>query len=575
MKISRRRLLASVAATALAAGGLLATAPAGQTSPVPSTRVAGINVDRTTIPQLERLMDRHRLSSVQLTRFYLHRIKKLNPALHTVITVNPRAMAEARAADRARRAGRHAPLLGIPVIVKDNIDTTGMQTTAGSLALRGSTPPDAFIVKRMRRAGAIILAKANLSEWANFRSLQSSSGWSAMGGQNNMPYALDHNPCGSSSGSAVVVAADLAAVAVGTETDGSIVCPSGTNGDVGIKPTLGLVSRDGIVPISAEQDTAGPIARNVTDAAVLLRVLAGVDPSDPATAAQRGHVPRSYTRFLDPGALRGARIGVWRSGNFGFSPETDAIMEQTITRLRSLGATVVDPTDIPIEAAYDPEFTALLYEFKHDIAAYLQKFTGPGYPKTLQDLIDFDNAHAAQEMPYFGQEIFELAQATGSLSDPAYVKARHDATSIAQHAIDDTMRANDLDAIMAPTNSPAWTTDLINGDHFLIGSSSPAAIAGYANITVPAGMVYQLPVGVSLIGGRWDEPRLISLAYAWEQATHVRRPPQFLPTTPLNQGPTVGVSRHGHRSGSAPARHPAKLPASPGLVPALRGVGSR
>ncbi|MFL6139774.1 MAG: amidase [Frankiaceae bacterium] len=564
MKISHRRLLASVAATGLAAGALLATtAPAGQTSPVPSTRVAGIDVDRTTIPQLERLMDRHRLSAVQLTRFYLHRIEKLNPALHAVITVSPRALADARAADRARRAGHHAPLLGIPVIVKDNIDTTGMPTTAGSLALKGSTPPDAFIVTRLRKAGAIILGKANLSEWANFRSTQSSSGWSAVGGQNNMPYALDHNPCGSSSGSGVAAAADLATVAVGTETDGSIVCPAGTNGDVGIKPSLGLVSRTGIVPISAQQDTAGPIARNVTDAAVLLRVLAHVDPEDPATKAQKRHVPSSYAAFLDKGALQGARIGVWRAGNFGFSPETDAIMEQTISRLRSLGATIVDPTDIPIDAAYDPEFTALLYEFKHDIAAYLQRWTAPGYPKTLQDLIDFDNAHAAKEMPYFGQEIFELAQATGSLSDPAYVKARADAKRIARHAIDDTMRANDLDAIIAPTNSPAWTTDLINGDHFLVGSSSPAAIAGYASITVPAGSSFQLPVGVSFIGGRWSEPKLISLAYAWEQATHLRRPPQFLPTTPLEQ---VRLG-HGHRhSGTAPAR--------PGDAPAMRSVVS-
>jgi amidase len=560
MKITRRTLVASVAATALAAGIVTIAAQPGETAQVLKTTVAGINVDRTTIPQLERYMNQHRLTSVQLTQFYLHRIAKLNPELHAVIAVNPRAIAAARAADRARAAGKRAPLLGIPVIVKDNINTTGMPTTAGSLALAGSTPPDAFIVKRLRAAGAIVIGKANLSEWANFRSLQSSSGWSGVGGQTNMPYALDHNPCGSSSGSGVAAAADLATVTVGTETDGSIVCPASANGDVGIKPTLGLVSRSGIVPISAEQDTAGPITRNVTDAAVLLRVLAGVDSHDPATERSRGHVPASYRPFLDPNALRGARIGVWRSGNFGVSPETDAVMEQAISRMRDLGATIVDPTDIPIEPAYDPEFTALLYEFKHDIRAYLHTL-GPDYPKNLQDLIDFDNAHAGQEMPYFGQEIFELAQATGSLSDPAYIEARHTATSVAQHAIDDTMRAHDLDAIIAPTNSPAWTTDLINGDHFLIGSSSPAAIAGYANITVPAGIVFQLPVGVSFIGGAWSEPKLISLAYAWEQATHVRRPPQFLPTTPLSQQAPAGGRSH-LPGAHLPTGQPARVAAS-------------
>jgi amidase len=452
--------------------------------------------------------------------------------LHAVITVNPAALAAARRADRERRAGDRRPLLGIPVLVKDNIDTTGMPTTAGSLALAGSTPPDAFIVGRLKAAGAIILGKANLSEWANFRSLHSSSGWSGVGGQTNNPYVLDRNPCGSSSGSGVAAAADLATVAVGTETDGSIVCPAGQNGDVGIKPTLGLASRSGIVPISAEQDTAGPITRNVTDAAVVLGAMTGIDPDDPATAAQAGHVSSDYTQYLHASALQGARIGVWRQGNFGASPETDAIMEQTISRLSSLGATIVDPANIPIEPAYDPEFTALLFEFKHDIAQYLQAHTAAGYPKTLQDLIDFDNAHAAQEMPYFGQEIFQLAQDTDGLSDPAYQQARADATSIAQHAIDQTLAKYNLDAIIAPTNSPAWKTDLQNGDAFLVGSSSPAAIAGYASITVPAGYSSELPVGVSFIASRWSEPELIALGYSWEQATHIRRPPQFLPTLP-------------------------------------------
>jgi amidase len=497
-----------------------------------ATIVAGINVDKATIPQLEKAMNRHRLTSVQLVRFYLARIQRLNPKLHAVITVSRTARSEARRADRMRAGGDRRPLLGIPVMVKDNIDTTGMPTTAGSLALAGSSPPNAFIVNQLEKQGALVIGKANLSEWANFRSTQSSSGWSAVGGQTNSAYALDRNPCGSSSGSGVAASADLATVAIGTETDGSIVCPSGQNGDVGIKPTLGLASRAGIVPISAEQDTAGPITRNVTDAAVLLGALTGVDPRDAATSAQQGHVYSDYTTFLSANALRGARIGVWREGEFGLSPETDRVMERAIARLKSLGATVVDPANIAIDAAGAPEGTALDYEFKHDIAQYLQTYTAPGYPKTLQDLIDFDNAHRAQEMHWFGQEVFLAAQATGSLSDPAYLKARHDATTIARNAIDSTLQKYHLDAVIAPTNSPAWTTDLINGDHFLLGSSSPSAVSGYPSLTVPAGYSLHLPIGMSLIGGKWSEPRLIALAYSWEQATHVRKPPQFRPSIP-------------------------------------------
>ncbi len=536
----RRRTISGIATIVLCLGVGVVPSAAG-TPPrededsdfqITSTMVAGIDVDASTIPQLESLMNGRRLTSTQLVRFYERRITRLNPELHAVITVSKNAMVDAAAADRARRSGDRRPLLGVPILVKDNIDTTGMPTTAGSLALAGSSPSDAYIVTRLKAAGALILGKTNLSEWANYRSTQSSSGWSGVGGQTHMAYVLDRNPCGSSAGSGVAASADLATVAVGTETDGSVVCPSGQNGLVGIKPTLGLASRSGIVPISAEQDTAGPMARNVTDAAVLLGALTGVDPTDPATAAQRGHVTTDYTRYLRPGALKGARIGVWRQGNFGSSPETDAIMEQTISRLRSLGAVIVDPADIPIEAAYDPENTALQYEFKHDVAAYLQKNTSSRYPKTVQGLINFDNSHQSAEMKYFGQEIFLQAQATGPLTDPAYLKARSDAKSISQHAIDDTMSKYKLAAIIAPTNSPAWTTDLINGDHFLVGSSSPAAIAGYASITVPAGYSFHLPVGVSFIGGKWDEPRLISLTYAWEQATHIRQAPQFLKTVP-------------------------------------------
>ena len=529
-----RRWLALLTLLALLLTAAGAAAPVGLARSDTATRVAGINIDAKTIPQLERLMDRHRLTSVQLVQFYLHRIAKLNPKLHAVITVNPKALANARAADRARRHGDHRPLLGIPVIVKDNVDTSRMPTTAGSFALKGSRPSDAFIVQQMRAAGAIIIAKANLSEWANFRSSPSSSGWSGIGGQTNMPYVLDRNPCGSSSGTGAGVAADLATVGVGTETDGSIVCPSGANGIVGIKPTLGLLSRSGIVPITADQDTSGPMARNVTDAAVLLGAMTGVDPADAATADQVGHAYTNYRQFLDKDALEGARIGVWREGTYDptISPEIDAIMNATVAKLEAEGATIVDPARIPIEPAYGPEFDALLCEFKTDVASYLAAHTAAGFPKSLQDLIDFNNAHPQLEGPW-NSAIFDLAQATGGRTDPACIAARQTATSIAQAAINDTLAANNLDAIIAPTNGPAWVTDPVNGDlggdfSKFVGSSSPSAIAGYATITVPAGYVGPLPIGVSFIGGKWDEPKLIGLAYAWEQATHVRVPPKFI-----------------------------------------------
>ncbi len=531
------RLLVRLCAVCLLAGALSApavssTARAGAPPPTRTT-VRGVDVDAATIPRLQRLMDRGRLSSQDLVHFYLSRIARLNPSLHAVITVNRSALAQARNADRRRRRGDDRPMLGIPVIVKDNINTTGMPTTAGSLALKGSTPPDAHIVKRLKAKGALIIAKANLSEWANYRGSSSSSGWSAVGGQTNMAYALDRNPCGSSAGSAVAASADLATVAIGTETDGSIVCPSGQNGVVGLKPTLGLASRTGIVPISAQQDTAGPITRNVTDAAVVLGALTGVDRRDEATRAQRGHVRADYTRHLSRRALRGARVGVWREGTFGSSPATDAIMERTIKRLRALGATIVDPANIPIAPAYEGENTALQYEFKHDIAQYLRTWTAPRYPKTLADLIAFNHANRARELRYFGQETFLAAQATrGGLANPAYVKARRDATRIARQAIRSTMRKYHLDTIVAPTNSPAWKTDLDNGDDFLVSSSSPSAISGFPDITVPAGYSSGLPVGVSFIGRKWQEARLLSLAYSWEQATRVRRPPQFLATVP-------------------------------------------
>jgi amidase len=495
-------------------------------------------------------MNRHRLKSVQLTQFYLHRIRKLNPALNAVITVSPTAKADAKAADKARKRGVRLPLLGIPVIVKDNVNTTGMPTTAGSWALAGSSPSDAFIVQRLRAAGAIVIAKANLSEWANFRSAPSSSGWSGIGGQTNMAYVLDRNPCGSSSGTGVGVSADLATVGVGTETDGSIVCPSGANGIVGIKPTLGLWSRAGIVPISADQDTAGPMTRNVTDAAVVLGAVTGIDPNDPATAEQAGHALSDYTTFLNAHALEGARIGVLHEGTVfppgTPTPEIDAIMADVIDTLEDQGATVVDPAEIHLGPWADAEFPALLCEFKSDIASYLQTYTAPGYPKTLADLIAFNEANTDLEGPSaeipWNNALFEAAEETGG-RDADCAAQRAIATPGARAAIDAALAENDLDAIIAPTNGPAWVTDPVNGDDLslFVGSSSPSAVSGYPDITVPAGYIGPLPINVSFIGPRWDEGQLIGFAYDFEQATRVRVPPQFLPTLGAS-----GKPGHGH-----------------------------
>jgi amidase len=512
--------------------------------PKSSATIAGIDVDATTIPQLEALMNAHRLNAVALMNFFLRRINQLNPTLHAVITVNPDARAEARAADQARRDGDHRPLLGMPIIVKDNIDTTGMPTTAGSWALDGSTPDDAFIVQRLKAAGAIIIGKANLSEWANFRSGPSSSGWSGIGGQTNMPYVLDRNPCGSSSGSGVSAAADLAVAAVGTETDGSIVCPSSANDDVGIKPTLGLWSRAGVVPISADQDTAGPIARNVTDAAVLLGAATGVDAADPATTAQIDHAFTDYTQFLNANALHGARIGVWRAGTYDptlVGSVVNPILDQTIAALRAQGATVIDGTDIDLSATVN-EFPALACEFKTDIATYLHTYvhgtnpvTGQPYPQTLADLIAFDAAHPNLEGPW-NDAVFEAAQATNG-RDADCANLRQETTPPVQQSIDQLVAANHLDAIIALTNGPAWPTnnDPTEGDlngHFelFVGSSGAAAVAGYPDITVPTGYDQGLPLGITFIGQRWAEPKLIELAYSYEQATHVRVPPQFIPS---------------------------------------------
>jgi amidase len=497
--------------------------------------LGGLPLDRITVLDMQRAMRQRRLSSSALTRFYLARVHALNPKLHAVIETNPDAPREAAASDRRRRRyDARGVLEGIPVLVKDNIDTADrQQTTAGSLALVGSRPArDAALVSRLRAAGAVVLGKANLSEWANVRSTRASSGWSARGGQTSNPYVLDRNPCGSSSGSAAAAAASLAAVTIGTETDGSIMCPAGRSGVVGIKPTLGLVSRSGIVPVSVRQDTAGPITRNVTDAAAVLSVIQGVDTADRATASAGQWARRDYLDDLGRRSLRDKRIGVWRGG--GQNAEVNAVLQRSVAVLRAQGATVVDDVKlVGMDVVDANEGPALRTEFRHDINAYLAARPG-SHPANLAGLISFNKAHADTELRYFGQETFETAErTTGDLHDPTYRAARRAATSAARAAIDGAVAKHHLDAIFAPTNGPAWLTDLRHGDDVRgwVGSSSAAAVSGYPNITVPAGYARgELPLGMSFFGGRWSEPTLISLAYGFEQATHARHPPRLLPT---------------------------------------------
>jgi amidase len=497
-------------------------------------------LEEATIADLQHRMDIGQDTARSLAEKYLARIGALDrqgPSLHSLIEINPDALTIADGLDAERKTrGPRGPLHGIPIVIKDNMATADrMMTTAGSLALVGATPPkDAFVVTRLRRAGAVILGKTNLSEWANFRSSHSSSGWSARGGQCRNPYVLDRNPCGSSSGSGGAVAANLCALAIGTETDGSIVCPSSASGIVGIKPTLGLVSRAGIIPIAHSQDTAGPMARTVRDAAILLGVIAGVDESDAATADAALRGAADYTRSLDADGLRGARIGVVRK-SFGFNPRVDRLMEDALAEMVRRGAVLVDPAEIPHAGEYDEsELEVLLYELKADLAAYLQAL-GPAAPvKTLADVIAFNEAHRAEEMPYFGQELFLRAEEKGPLTTPAYREALEKNRRLSRtEGIDAVMDAHRLDALVAPTGGPAWTTDLVNGDHFSGGSSTAPAVAGYPNINVPAGEVYGLPVGISFLGRAWSEPTLIKLAYAFEQATKFRRAPRFLPTADL------------------------------------------
>lgn len=553
-ELSRRTLLrwsALAGAGATVGGGLAAPARGQDGGEGAAGAVAAVepatSLVELSIAEMQGAMAAGTLSSAELVRGYLQRISALDdadhpgPGVNSIVEVNPQALEIARRRDRERRQGQvRGPLHGIPIVLKENIDTADrMQTTAGSLALLGSLPTrDATVVARLRAAGAVILGKANLSEWANFRSFQSSSGWSGRGGQTRNPYVLDRNPCGSSAGSGAAVAASFCAAALGTETDGSIVCPASINGVVGIKPTVGLTSRAGVIPISHTQDTVGPHGRTVADAAAVLGALTGVDPRDPATGASAGRFHHDYTQFLDPDGLSGARIGVFRNTTTGYSPETDAIFEVAVKAMEDAGAVLVDPADVPTidELNADPaEIIVLVYEFKRDLAAYLG--SRPGLPvATLADLIAFNIAHADREMPYFGQELFELADAdVFTVQD--YIDALGRGKQLAAtDGIDAVLAEHDLDALVAPTGSPSWPIDLINGDHFLGASSTAAAVAGYPVINVPAGFSFGLPVGISFMGTAWSEPTLIKLASGFEHVTRVRRRPRFLPETPANQG---------------------------------------
>ena len=542
--LNRRRFLncgmvAGVAAAALPSSSREAAAAPTAAPEVPAP-LKPFELDEMTVAKLQQEMQSGRLTARSITEKYLARIvpvDKHGPAVNSVIELNPEALAMAEELDRERKAKRtRGPLHGIPVLIKDNIATRDrMMTTAGSLALVGARPPkDAFVARRLREAGAVILGKTNLSEWANIRSSHSTSGWSGRGGLTRNPYALDRNPCGSSSGSAVAVSANFCVLAIGTETDGSIVCPSGVNGIVGIKPTVGLLSRAGIVPIAHSQDTAGPMARTVTDAAVLLGALTGVDGDDPATEASREKALADYTKFLDPGGLRGSRIGVVRK-SFGISEAVDRLMNQAIEAMKRQGATIVDPADLgTMDQLGESELQVLLYELKADLNSYLAAL-GPGAPvHTLREIIEFNERNREKEMPYFGQDLFTKAEAKGPLTEKKYLDAldkNHRLTR--REGIDAVVEKLKLDALVAPTGGPAWLTDLVDGDHDSGGSSTPAAVAGYPNVTVPAGFVFGLPVGISFFGKAYSEPTLLKLAYAFEQATRHRRAPQFLPTADL------------------------------------------
>ena len=532
---TRRGFLQSTLKIGAASLALPALASA---APEPPQQVEPFELDELTISDLQDGMKSGKFTSRSLVEKYLGRIQQIDtqgPALNAVIELNPeaRSIADTLDAERASK-GPRGPLHGIPVLIKDNIGTADhMMTTAGSMALVGFTPPkDSAVARRLREAGAVILGKTNLSEWANFRSSHSSSGWSGRGGQTRNPYALDRNPCGSSSGSGAGVSANLCAVAIGSETDGSIVCPSAMNGVVGIKPTLGLVSRAGIIPIAHSQDTAGPMCRTVADAATLLGALSAADPDDSATKARPEKLRSDYTQFLDRAGLRGARVGVVRK-LFEYSETAAPVMTAALDAMKHEGAVLIDPVEIASLGKFDDsELDVLLYEFKADLNAYLKANGAP--VRSLAELIVRNEALASSEMQYFGQDLFVKAQKKGPLTDKAYLDAlakNHRLTRT--EGIDAVMDKHRLDALVAMTAGPAWLTDLVDGDHDTGGSSSIAAVAGYPNINVPAGFVFGLPVGISFFGRAWSEPKLLRIAYAFEQSTKLRRQPKFLPTAEL------------------------------------------
>jgi amidase len=541
---NRRRFLQ----TSLIGAGAAAVYPALSAArevaaPSPVTDVPTFELDEVTIDELQAGMKSGKHTARAITEKYLARIEavdKSGPAINSVIEVNPDAVEIAETLDHERKEkGARGPLHGIPLLIKDNIDTADkMMTTAGSLALAGAPrpPKDSFVAQQLRKAGAVILGKTNLSEWANIRSSHSSSGWSGRGGLTRNPYVLDRNPCGSSSGTGAGVSASLAAGGIGTETDGSIVCPSSSNGLAGIKPTVGLLSRSGIIPISHSQDTPGPMCRTLRDAAIMLGALTGVDSEDRYTTESQGKAYTDYVQFLDENGLKGVRIGVARKF-FGFSDGVDAIMAEAIDVMKRQGATIVDPADVETLGKFDESESLVLdYELKADIEIYLARL-GPASPmKTLKDLIDFNNQNAAREMPYFGQDIFLRAQKRGPLTSREYIDAlekNHRLTRI--EGIDAVMDKFKLDALIAPTGGPAWVTDLITGDHFGGGSSNAAAVAGYPNINITAGHMFGLPVGISFFGRAWSEPTLLKIAYGFEHATQVRKAPKFLPTAELKR----------------------------------------
>jgi amidase len=512
--------------------------PASRAVDVPS-----FELEEVTIDELQAGMKSGKYTARSITEKYLARIEvvdKSGPAINSIIELNPDALAIAESLDRERKEkGARGPLHGIPLLIKDNIDTADkMMTTAGSLALVGAPKPprDSFVAQQLRKAGAVILGKTNLSEWANIRSSHSSSGWSGRGGLTRNPYVLDRNPCGSSSGTGAGVSANLALGGIGTETDGSIVCPSSTNGLAGIKPTVGLISRAGIIPISHSQDTPGPMCRTLRDAAILLGALTGVDTEDRYTTESEGKAFTDYVQFLDENGLKGARIGVVRK-YFGFSDGVDAIMAEAINVMKKQGATMVDPANIETLGKFDDSESLVFdYELKADLEIYLARLGSAAPVKTLKDVIDFNNKNAAREMPYFGQDTFLRAQTRGPLTSREYIDAlekNHRLTRL--EGIDAVMDKFKLDALIAPTGGPAWVTDLITGDHFSGGSSNTAAVAGYPNINVTAGHMFGLPVGISFFGRAWSEPTLLKIAYGFEHATQVRKAPKFLPTAELKR----------------------------------------